>query len=126
MTHLSNKAVRVATDLKTVDYQISWQEPLTPNGLVYFYTIFIDQHNRDGPKDERCVGHNVHSINVSLLPRTSYRLRITTYTISKLTNEYEDKRQLTDDSDPSNTTNHYYQVSFLTVDLQSKYLCLIL
>lgn len=114
-------ALRQAVDVKTVDYQISWREPLSPNGLVYFYTIFIDQYTHNGPKDERCVGHNIHSINVSLLPRTSYRLRITTYTIAKLNREYDDNKQLPDDSYLMNTTNLYYQVFFTTIDLPRKF-----
>ncbi|CAF3377542.1 unnamed protein product [Rotaria socialis] len=117
LTSSIDSALRSTRDLKTVDYHISWLAPLTPNGLIYFYTIFIDQHNHDGPKDERCVGHNVHMVNVSLLPRTRYRLRITTYTISRLYNEYEDKKQLMDESDLANITNSYYQKVFITDDL---------
>ena len=106
--------------MKTVGYRILWLEPLTPNGLVYFYTIYIDQYSHTGPKDERCVGHNIHSINVSLLPRTNYRLRIVTYTIARLNQEYEDNKQVNDDSFLSNATNLYYQIFFTTVDLPSK------
>jgi hypothetical protein len=106
--------------MKTVGYQISWLEPLTPNGLVYFYTIHIDQYNQNEPKDERCVGHDVHSINVSLLPRTQYRLKIVTYTIARLNNEYDDHKQLTDDSFLLNTTNLYFQLLFTTIDVPSK------
>jgi len=108
------------TDTKTVGYHISWHEPLTPNGLVYFYTIHIDQYNQNGPKDERCVGHNIHSINVSLLPRTNYRLRIITYTIARLNHEYDDNKQFNDDTLLLNTTNLYYQILFTTIDLPSK------
>lgn len=107
--------------MKTVNYQISWLPPLTPNGLVYFYTIHIDQIGQNGPKDERCVGYNVRSINAPLLPRTHYRLKIITYTIARLNNEYGDHKQLTDDSLLLNNTNLYYQLLFTTIDIPSKF-----
>ncbi len=112
--------LELTTDIKTVGYRISWDEPLTPNGLVYFYTIFIDQYSHNGPKDERCVGHDTHSINVSLLPRTKYRLRIITYTIARLNHEYGDSKLLNDEAFAINVTNLYYQILFTTIDLPSK------
>jgi hypothetical protein len=112
--------LQLTTDVKTVGYHISWNDPLTPNGIVYFYTIHIDQNSSNAPKDERCVGHNIHSINVSLLPRTNYRLRIITYTIAKLNREYGDMKQLNDDIYSSNITNLYYQIFFQSIDLPSK------
>ncbi|CAF3907706.1 unnamed protein product, partial [Rotaria sp. Silwood1] len=112
-----DRSQQLKSDMKTVDYHISWFEPLSPNGLIYFYTIVIDQNIHNGPKDERCVGNNIHSINVSLLPRTNYRLRITTYTIARLNNEYGDIKQLNDDSYLLNATNLYYQIFFTTIDL---------
>lgn len=107
-------------DMKTVGYHISWKEPSTPNGLVYFYTIHIDQYNQNGPKDERCIGHDIHAINVSLLPRTNYRLRIITYTIARLNHEYGDYKQLNDAAYLMNSSSLYYQIFFTTVDLPSK------
>jgi hypothetical protein len=112
--------LELTTDIKTVGYHISWNEPLTPNGLVYFYTIFIDQYSHNGPKDERCVGHDTLSINVSLLPRTKYRLRIITYTIARLNHEYGDSKLLNDEAFAINVTNLYYQILFTTIDLPSK------
>jgi hypothetical protein len=112
--------LELTSDTKTVGYDISWNEPLTPNGLVYFYTIHIDQYSHNGPKDERCVGHNIHSVNVSLLPRTNYRLRIITYTIARLNQEYGDYKQLTEEAYLMNSTNLYYQIYFTTIDLPSK------
>lgn len=108
------------SDMKTVGYHISWKEPSTPNGLVYFYTIHIDQYNQNGPKDERCLGHDIHAINVSLLPRTNYRLRIITYTIARLNHEYGDYKQLNDAAYLMNSSSLYYQIFFTTVDLPSK------
>ncbi|CAF1588247.1 unnamed protein product [Rotaria sp. Silwood1] len=115
-----DRSQQLKSDMKTVDYHISWFEPLSPNGLIYFYTIVIDQNIHNGPKDERCVGNNIHSINVSLLPRTNYRLRITTYTIARLNNEYGDIKQLNDDSYLLNATNLYYQIFFTTIDLPKR------
>ncbi|CAF0744080.1 unnamed protein product [Adineta ricciae] len=115
-----DNSMRLSTDMKTVGYQISWLEPLTPNGLVYFYTVHVDQYSLNGPKEERCVGHNFHSINVSLLPKTHYRLRIVTYTIARLNHEYGDHKQLTDDSHILNSTNLYFQLLFTTVDLPNR------
>ncbi|CAF1334615.1 unnamed protein product [Rotaria sordida] len=120
LTASIDKYQQLKPDMKTIDYQISWIEPLSPNGLVYFYTIIIDQYSQNGPKDERCVGYNIRSINASLLPRTNYRLRITTYTIARLNNGYDDDKQLTDDSFLLNTTNLYYQLFFTTVDLPKR------
>jgi hypothetical protein len=107
--------------VKTLDYGISWLEPSSPNGLVYFYTIHIDQSNQNGPKDERCVGHDTHSVNVSLLPKTNYRLRIITYTIARLNHEYDDNKKFIDDSYMFNRTNLFYQLLFTTIDLPSKF-----
>jgi hypothetical protein len=116
-----DNSVRLTADMKTVGYRISWLEPLSPNGLVYFYTIHIDQYTQNAAKDERCIGDNIRSINVSLLPKTNYRLRIITYTIARLNHEYGDYKQLSDDSYILNTTNLYYQVYFTTIDLPSKF-----
>jgi hypothetical protein len=115
-----DNSIRLSADMKTVGYHISWLPPLSPNGLVYFYTIYIDQYTNTGPKDERCVGHNIHSINVSLLPRTNYRLKIITYTIARLNHEYEDNKPLTEDANLMNSTYLYYQRFFTTIDLPSK------
>ena len=117
---LIDKSLSASADMKTVNYHISWLEPLSPNGLVYFYMIYIEQYTQMGPKDERCVGYDIHSVNVSLLPRTNYRLRIATYTISRLNLEYEANQQLKDDSYLLNATNLYYQIFFTTIDLPSK------
>ena len=109
-----------ALDSKTVEYHISWEEPKSPNGLIYFYTVSVDQDNHNGPKDERCVGHDMRDISISLLPRTNYRLRIITYTIARLNREYDDYRALQDEGYVSNTTNSYYQMLFMTIDSPSK------
>jgi hypothetical protein len=109
-------------DKKTVDYNISWLPPLSPNGLIYFYTIRLDQYVHNGPKDERCVGHDINSIQVSLLPRTNYRLTIMTYTVARLNREYDDQfdRSFHDDLTLMNTSHVYYQVLLTTADLPSK------
>jgi hypothetical protein len=46
---------------KSFNYHISWLEPLEPNGLIYFYVIYIGQDRINGPKEEHCVGNDVHS-----------------------------------------------------------------
>ncbi|CAF0942255.1 unnamed protein product [Adineta steineri] len=116
----TESSLQLAADAKSLNYHISWLKPLTPNGLIYFYTVNIDQYSQNGPKDERCVGYNVYSINVSLSPRTNYRLRIITYTVARVNNEYEDHKQLNDESFLLNTTNLYYQVLFTTIDLPNR------
>ena len=107
-------------DVKTLDYTISWQAPLTPNGLIYFYTVLIEQQNHNGPKDERCLGHDTHVVNVSLLPKTSYWLRIFTYTLVRFNQEYEDAGSLLDESSLINSTNMYYQLNFTTIESSSR------
>lgn len=110
--------MRLATDFKTIDYQITWEPPLAPNGLVYFYIVHLDQESQNGPKDERCLGYDIHSVQVSLLPRTTYRLKILTYTIARLNREYDDQlRSLPDDGYPTNATHAYSELIFTTVDL---------
>ncbi len=115
-----DSASQLVSDVKTVGYHITWKEPLTPNGLVYFYTVHIDQYTHNGPKDERCVGHTIHSINISLLPKTNYRLRIVTYTIARLNHEYEKDKQPGEDLYLSNTSNLYYQLFFKSISLPGK------
>ena len=101
-----------------MDYQITWEKPLAPNGLIYFYTIHLDQESQNGPKDERCVGHDVYSVQVSLLPRSNYRLTIVTYTVARLNHEYDEQPRLfTDEGYPGNATNLYYHLDFTTIDL---------
>ncbi|CAF1035321.1 unnamed protein product [Adineta steineri] len=102
---------------KSFNYYISWSKPLQPNGLVYFYMVYIGQDSNNGPKEERCVGHDTHSVNVTLLPRTTYRLRIITYTIARLDNEYKDKQVINDEQYSLNTTNLFFQLIFTTKDL---------
>jgi hypothetical protein len=88
--------------------------------LIYFYIIYIGQDSSNGPKDERCVGNDVHSINVTLLPRTIYRLRIITYTIARLNNEYGDREKLNDQQLSINSTDLFFELIFTTKDLPSK------
>ncbi|CAF4361317.1 unnamed protein product, partial [Adineta steineri] len=102
---------------KSFNYYISWSKPLQPNGLIYFYMVYIGQDSNNGPKEERCVGHDTHSVNVTLLPRTTYRLRIITYTIARLDNEYKDKQVINDEQYSLNTTNLFFQLIFTTKDL---------
>jgi hypothetical protein len=108
------------TNAKTFNYHVSWSEPLEPNGPIYFYIIYIGQDSSNGPKEERCVGNDIHSINVTLLPRTTYRLRIITYTIARLNNEYGDREQINDNQHSINSTNLFYELIFTTKDLTSK------
>jgi hypothetical protein len=107
-------------NIKSSTYHISWLEPLQPNGLIYFYVIYIGQDSSNGPKEARCVGHDIHSVNVTLLPRTTYRLRIITYTIARLNNEYGDREQISEDQHSSNTTTLFFQLIFTTKDSPSK------
>jgi hypothetical protein len=106
--------------MKSFNYHISWLEPLEPNGLIYFYMIYIGQDSSNGPKQERCVGNDIHSINVTLLSRTTYRLRIITYTIARLNNEYGDREQLNGEQHAINSTNLFFELIFTTKDLPSK------
>ncbi|CAF5017578.1 unnamed protein product, partial [Rotaria socialis] len=101
-------------NMESLHYQISWSEPSAPNGLVYFYMIYIDQNTNNGPKEERCVGNDVFSINVTLLPRTKYHLRIITYTIARLNNEYRDREQINGDQLSFNSTNLFFELVFTT------------
>jgi hypothetical protein len=107
-------------DTKTLGYSISWRPPLTPNGLIYFYTVLIEQYDHNGPKNERCLGHDTHVVNVSLLPTTSYRLRIFTYTLTRFNQEYDDAGFLHDETSLINATNMYYQLFFTTIDSPSR------
>lgn len=103
-----------------LNYRITWFAPFQPNGLIYFYFISVKQNSNTGPKEEQCVGHDVHAINVTLLPRTAYRLRIITYTIARLNNEYGDKERLYDEHHSSNNTNLLYEFVFTTQDIPSE------
>ncbi len=110
----------LAANSKSFNYHISWLEPLEPNGLIYFYVIYIGQDRANGPKEEHCVGNDVHAINVTLSPRTTYRLRIITYTIARLNNEYGEREQINEDNYAINSTNLFYEYVFTTKDLSSK------
>jgi hypothetical protein len=110
----------ITTNTKTLNYHVSWLAPFDPNGLIYFYIIYIGQDSHNGPKQERCVGHDTYSINVTLLPKTTYRLRIITYTIARLNNEYGDIDQIHDDQHAMNTTDLVFELIFTTKDLLSK------
>jgi hypothetical protein len=57
---------------------------------------------------------------VTLSPRTTYRLRIVTYTIARLNNEYGDKEQIQDEQNAMNTTDLVFELFFTTKDLLSK------
>ncbi|CAF3486815.1 unnamed protein product [Rotaria sp. Silwood1] len=110
---------QLTTNTKSLTYQISWLEPLEPNGLIYFYIIHIGQNSNTGPKEERCVGYDVYSINVTLIPRTTYRLKIIAYTIARLNNEYEDSEQINGEQNSFNSTDLFFEVIFTTKDLPS-------
>jgi hypothetical protein len=103
-----------------LSYRITWFAPFQPNGLIYFYVISVGQDSNTGPKEERCVGHEVQAINVTLVPRTIYRLRIITYTIARLNNEYGDKERLHDEHLSPNSTNLFYERVFTTRDIPSE------
>ncbi|CAF4649571.1 unnamed protein product, partial [Rotaria sp. Silwood2] len=109
----------LTANTKSFTYKISWEEPLEPNGLIYFYIIYIGQNSNNGPKEERCIGHDVYSTNVTLLPRTTYCLRIITYTIARLNNEYGDKDQINGEQSSFNSTNLFFELIFTTKDLPS-------
>lgn len=113
------KEIGKVSDSKSLEYQISWLKPIEPNGLIYFYLISIEQNANHGPKQEFCVGNDTRSINVTLLPRTHYRLRIITYTIARLNNEYNDLEEIQDGSLMSNRTDLFYFHIFTTKDLPS-------
>lgn len=110
----------MTTHGNALNYRITWFEPSRPNGLIYFYLISVGQDSNIGPKIELCVGNDVHSINITLQPRTNYRLRIITYTIARLNNEYGDKEQLLDDRPLVNGTNSFFEMIFMTRDLPRK------
>lgn len=105
---------------KSFSYHISWAKPRQPNGLIYFYVVSIGQDSLNGPKEERCVGHDTYAINVTLLPRTAYRLRIITYTIARLDNEYKDRSLINDGQYTENGTSLFFQTRFITDDLPSE------
>lgn len=113
---------RLSSNTKSFNYQIAWSKPLKPNGLIYFYVISVGQDSANGPKEDRCVGHNTNSINITLLPRTAYRLRIITYTVARIDNEYKDRQLINDEHHSDNSTNLYFQLRFITEDLPSQYL----
>ncbi|UJR32168.1 hypothetical protein I4U23_019634 [Adineta vaga] len=112
----------LSVNTKSFNYHISWSKPLQPNGLIYFYVISIGQDSVNGPKENRCVGHNTHSINVTLLPRTAYQLRIITYTVARSDNEYKDRQLILDEQYLDNSTNFYFQLRFITEDIPSNML----
>ena len=115
-----NMNTPTTTNTKSFMYQISWEEPIKPNGLIYFYMIYIAQNSNNGPKQESCVGNDIHAINVTLSPRTVYRLRIITYTIARLNNEYGDREQINDEQFIFNSTNLFYEEIFTTKELSKK------
>jgi hypothetical protein len=94
---------------------ISWQEPLQSNGLIYFYIIHIGQDSSNGTNDEQCVEHDIHSVDVPLLSRRTYCLRIITYTIARLNNENGDQEQINHDSHSFNTTNVFVELVFKVI-----------
>ena len=108
-------------DSNSIQYQISWLEPMFPNGLIHFYMIHTDQDSHNGPKYDRCVGRDIHSFNITLLPKTKYRLRIITYTAARLDREFDDQRSNVEEIYPLNRTNAFYQVFFTTIDLPSSF-----
>jgi hypothetical protein len=110
----------LASTINVLNYRITWFEPFRPNGLIYFYIVSVAQESNTGPKEERCVGHDIQAVNVTLLPRTTYRLRIITYTIARLNNEYGDKEQLQDERLLLNSTNLFFELIFTTKDVPSK------
>jgi len=111
----------LTADTKSFIYDISWSKPLEPNGLIYFYFIYVGQYINNGAlKRERCVGHNTYSINVTLSPKTTYRLLIITYTVARLNNEYGDRQLINDDLASLNATNLYFELIFTTKDLPSR------
>ena len=120
LVRLIEDSQSLKANTKSVNYHISWFKPLKPNGLVYFYMIYIGQDIANGPKEERCVGHDIYSINVTLLPKTVYRLKIITYTIARLNNEYNYRGQINDVINSLNTTNLYYELNFTTHDLAGR------
>ena len=100
------KEIGKVSDSKSLEYQISWLKPIEPNGLIYFYLISIEQNANHGPKQEFCVGNDT-------------RLRIITYTIARLNNEYNDLEEIQDGSLMSNRTDLFYFHIFTTKDLPS-------
>ncbi|CAF1027588.1 unnamed protein product [Adineta ricciae] len=122
LTTLPEDPNRLSSNTKSFNYQISWSKPLKPNGLIYFYVVSVGQDSTNGPKEDRCVGHNTNSINITLLPRTAYRLRIITYTIARIDNEYKDRQLINDEQYSENSTSLYFQLRFITEDLPSNML----
>ncbi|CAF3713246.1 unnamed protein product [Rotaria socialis] len=72
---------------------------------------YINEYNRS-ISDTRVL----IEVDVPLLPRTTYRLRIITYTIARLNNEYEDREKINDDSHSFNTANLFVELVFTTKD----------
>ncbi|CAF4504061.1 unnamed protein product [Rotaria sp. Silwood2] len=62
-----------------------------------------------------------NSINVTLLPRTTYRLKIITYTVARLNNEYGDSEQINGELNSFNSTDLFFEVIFTTIDLSSHF-----
>lgn len=103
-----------------LNYRITWRKPVHSNGLIYFYWVSIVQDSHNGLKDERCVGNDRFFINVTLQPRTTYRLRITTYTAARLSNDFV-MNESTQDGLSNSTHKHlFYEEVFETKDVPSK------
>ncbi|CAF3315686.1 unnamed protein product [Rotaria socialis] len=117
LTSSADDSDRLTAGERLFLYRISWLEPLDPNGLVYYYMIYIAQNSNNESVQEYCVGYDKYSISVILLPSTTYRLRIITYTIARLNNEYDDRERINGEPSPSNSTNFIFELTFTTKGL---------
>ncbi|CAF1675636.1 unnamed protein product [Rotaria magnacalcarata] len=122
LTASANDSDHLTAGEKLFLYRISWLEPLEPNGLVYYYMIYIAQNSNNESIQEYCVDYDKYSISVILLPSTTYRLRIITYTIARLNNEYDDRERISDEPSPFNSTNFIFELTFTTKGLSSNQL----
>ncbi|CAF4820435.1 unnamed protein product [Rotaria socialis] len=91
---------------------------------MYMFQVFACHNVSKQPLSDACSLNGIilavrtkpGDLDVPLLPRTTYRLRIITYTIARLNNEYEDREKINDDSHSFNTANLFVELVFTTKD----------
>lgn len=83
--------------------------------------VYLLPENNNNSWDGQCVGYDIYSINVSLLPLTVYHLRIVTFTIARLNNAYGDIVQMDHVPFSLNSTELYFELTFTTKDVPGKF-----